>query len=115
MRRRATRRAPLISGALALGLAGCRSGAPGVAPVAPQPRGDEVRKIDVALVAARDFLLAAQSPDGAWRSQVYGVLGDGPSLTPHVLSALCFLPDQDGRARAALARGAEFLTGIIVD
>ena len=45
-------------------------------------------------------LIAAQSPDGAWRSSTYGVFKDGLSLTPTVLKAVAFGPDVDGSAMA---------------
>lgn len=38
------------------------------------------------------FLTTRQSPDGAWRSDTYGVFKDGPSLTPLVLHMLLDLP-----------------------
>ena len=44
-------------------------------------------RIDTSLSAATDFLLAAQSPDGAWRSEVYAAFKEGDALTPLVLTA----------------------------
>src|SRR5437588_2851289 len=49
---------------------------------------DEIKRIDLALTAAKTYLLSCQSSDGAWRSKRYGFLKDGPSLTPHVAWAL---------------------------
>ena len=37
---------------------------------------------------ATAFLQAKQSADGAWRSETYGLLKSGQSLTPFVLFAL---------------------------
>src|SRR5688572_7801912 len=51
------------------------------------------RLIDAALDKAGRFLVTKQSEDGAWRSEVYGFLKDGPSLTPHVAVMLMQLPD----------------------
>lgn len=71
-------------------------------------------RIDASLTAAAEFLTARQSEDGAWRSQQYGALRAGPSLTPHVLSALYFLPR--GHAdRSALSRGVDYLVGLVGD
>src|SRR5437867_1085362 len=44
--------------------------------------------IDRSLALAARFLVAGQSPDGAWRSEQYGGLKDGPSLTPPILKFL---------------------------
>jgi len=65
-------------------------------------------RVDSALGAALRALVAAQSPDGAWRSTTYGVLKDGLSLSPTVLKAVAFGPSVEGSA-AARRRGAEYL------
>jgi squalene-hopene/tetraprenyl-beta-curcumene cyclase len=44
--------------------------------------------IDRALARAVVYLEALRSPDGAWRSDVYGVFRTGDALTPLVLNAL---------------------------
>src|SRR6476619_1547741 len=98
------RRGPTVSrrGALAaatLWLAGCRG---------PGPPADPATG---ALTAAARALVAAQAPDGAWRSRTYGALKDGLSLTPAVLKAITFGPAVDGSA-AARARGAAYLVGL---
>ncbi|GAA5506195.1 hypothetical protein [Novipirellula caenicola] len=50
---------------------------------------DEVRSPSQTLIKSlRDYLLAQQSPDGAWRSQTYALLKSGQALTPFVLSIL---------------------------
>ena len=41
--------------------------------------------IDRAIAAATRALIAAQAPDGVWRSETYGVMKDGLALTPTVL------------------------------
>ncbi len=38
--------------------------------------------------AALDYLIGRQSPDGAWRSKVYGMFRGGEALTPLVLTAI---------------------------
>ncbi|MGO9470812.1 MAG: prenyltransferase/squalene oxidase repeat-containing protein [Isosphaeraceae bacterium] len=65
-------------------------------------------RVDRSLGAALRALVAAQSPDGAWRSTTYGVFKDGLSLTPTVLKAVAFGPTVEGSA-AARGRGAEYL------
>ena len=55
--------------------------------------------LDAALEKAARYLVAKQSADGAWRSETYGALRDGPSLTPLVMSALAV--SAAGRARRA--------------
>ena len=47
--------------------------------------------IDRAIAAGTRALIAAQSPDGAWRSETYGVWKDGLALTPTVLKAVVFV------------------------
>jgi squalene-hopene/tetraprenyl-beta-curcumene cyclase len=87
----------LIAVSLATGLAWCR----------PRSEGRGAR-MDRALGGALRSLIAAQSPDGAWRSSTYGVFKDGLSLTPTVLKALAFGPDVDGSA-GARRRAAGYL------
>jgi hypothetical protein len=66
--------------------------------------------MDRALTAGTRALVAAQGPDGLWRSRTYGDLKDGVALTPTVLKALVFGPEVEGSA-AARRRGAGLLTG----
>ncbi len=65
-------------------------------------------RVDRALALALRSMIAAQSPDGAWRSSTYGVFKDGLSLTPTVLKAVAFGPDVEGSATAR-RRAAEYL------
>jgi squalene-hopene/tetraprenyl-beta-curcumene cyclase len=65
--------------------------------------------IDRAVAAGTRALVAAQGPDGAWRSRTYGALKDGLSLTPTVLKAVAFAPEVDGSALSR-RRGADLLT-----
>ncbi len=62
-------------------------------------------RIDPALAAAVRFLLARQSPEGAWRSEIYAAFKEGDALTPLVTGVLLALtpdkkvlrcPDRDG-------------------
>jgi hypothetical protein len=87
----------LIAISMAAWLASCRprNEAPGA-------------RVDWALSAALRSMIAAQSPDGAWRSSTYGVFKDGLSLTPAVLKAIAFGPDVDGSA-SARRRAAGYL------
>jgi len=77
--------------------------------------GELVRRLDAGLEKAARFLVSKQSADGAWRSETYGALRDGPSLTPLVASALLFLPQSGAAGRAALGKGAEYLAGFVDD
>jgi hypothetical protein len=65
-----------------------------------------------ALTVALHFLLDHQSPDGAWRSSVYGAFKDGDALTPLVLHTL-LAAAQHAEVRSAVRQGAEYLAGLI--
>ena len=59
----------------------------------PQGQRAELRtRIDEANMAAVRFLLSKQSADGAWRSETYGTLTDGITLTGPVMKALMYVP-----------------------
>ena len=60
-----------------------------------------VERIDVSLSQTAAYLVAKQSPNGAWRSETYGMFRDGMPLTPYVMSTLFFLPQGGTDARAA--------------
>jgi Prenyltransferase and squalene oxidase repeat len=74
-----------------------------VVALAPGAQGDD--RVDRAIADATRALIAAQSPDGAWRSKTYGAFKDGLSLTPSVLKAIVYAPNLEGldvaRSRAA--------------
>lgn len=65
-----------------------------------------------ALEAATAYLVRAQAPEGAWRSDVYGAFKEGDALTPLVLAALQSLPES-AATRAAIDRGTAYL-GLLV-
>lgn len=69
-------------------------------------------RLDGALTRGARFLLAAQSGDGAWRSQAYPAFADGYSLGPLIMSALLFSPPSPG-LRTAYDRGADFIAGLV--
>lgn len=74
---------------------------------------DLVARIDASLTKAGKFLLARQSPDGAWRSETYGAFRDGPTLTPYVMSCLFYLPRAGPKAQVAYRRGVDYLAGFV--
>ena len=65
-------------------------------------------QIDDANAAAVGYLLSKQSEDGAWRSETYGTLTDGITLTPAVMKTLMFGPPGTAATEAA-GRAAEYL------
>jgi hypothetical protein len=72
-------------------------------PPAPPP-------IDAAIARGCEFLRTRQSPDGAWRSDVYAMFKDGTALTPLVVVALQAadaLPEERKKAAAWLAKMAK--------
>ena len=102
-------RFPWVAGALLLVLLASAADAE------DRDRADLVRRLDAALEKAARYLVSKQSADGAWRSETYGALRDGPSLTPLVMSALLFLPQSGAEGQAALRKGAEYLAGFVSD
>ena len=80
-----------------------------VVALTPRASGDDLApRVDRAIAEGTRALLAAQSPDGAWRSKIYGTFKDGLSLTPSVLKAVAFAPTVEG-SDAAGVRAAAFL------
>lgn len=73
----------------------------------PDPRPSLDSRIAASLAAASEYLIEQQSHDGAWRSDTYGFMRDGLSLTPNVLSALYFAESDD--AQYAFRRGVHYL------
>jgi hypothetical protein len=65
-------------------------------------------RIDRALTAAAHFLRERQSPDGAWRSTIYGHFKDGDALTPLAVHSLLVVPDR-AETMSCAARGAAYL------
>jgi hypothetical protein len=86
---------------------GCGSGR---AHVGPTP--SQADRIDRALASGGPYLIAQQAADGAWRSDHYGALKDGASLTPLVLQALRALPASPERDEA-YRRGLAYLASFV--
>jgi squalene-hopene/tetraprenyl-beta-curcumene cyclase len=59
------------------------------------------------------FLLQQQSPDGAWRSDVYGTFKDGTALTPLVVCALQEAGTSVPGTSDAVRKGSEYLAKLI--
>lgn len=72
-----------------------------------------VERIDVSLSQTAAYLVAKQSPDGAWRSETYGMFRDGMPLTPYVMSTLFFLPQGGTDARTAFRKGVDYLMAMV--
>lgn len=73
-----------------------------------------IEAIDAASRRAAQFLVARQSPDGVWRSQVYPQFAGGDALTPLVLMALIELPQAE-RFQPTIDRGIDCLTAMVGD
>jgi hypothetical protein len=67
-----------------------------------------VAKLDTAVTKAVRFLASRQSPDGAWRSDVYAPFKEGDALTPLVMTALLPLPIDDD-THGPCERGQQYL------
>jgi len=66
------------------------------------------KQIDAAMQAAGDYLVARQSADGAWRSEVYPPFRDGDALTPLVLRSLLSI-DPSAKLETACQLGSKYL------
>ena len=75
---------------------------------------DRLERVDGALGRATQYLVTRQSGDGAWRSETYGVLTDGVTLTPPILKTLWLSPPTN-ESRAACARAAEYLRDLVAE
>jgi hypothetical protein len=62
-----------------------------------------------ALANAVRFLISNQSPDGSWRSSVYGDLRDGLALTPPILKCLFYSSYSSHQVRSSFRRGFDYL------
>jgi hypothetical protein len=82
------------------------------APAHP-PAGTALARLDAGLASAARYLVRKQSRDGAWRSETYGALKDGASVTPLVLSALFFVPQSGRSVPESYRRGVGFLVGFV--
>lgn len=73
-----------------------------------------VRRLEAAIERARSYLVARQSEDGAWRSDVYGAFKNGDALTAEIAVALSSC-DVAPESHAAVTRAVEFLSGFVRD
>jgi hypothetical protein len=102
----------LVLFAAGAALIGC--GSPS-APPPSEPQPPLRKPIELALTRAANFLVSRQDKDGAWRSDFYGPLKDGPSLTSLVVRSLgdadVFL-DQSPQRVSSRKKGLAFLTAM---
>lgn len=87
--------------------------APGCA--VSQERPALVSRIDVSQELASKYLVQKQSPDGAWRSETYGIFKDGNALTPFVANAVYFMPDSPVGSKASFAKAVGFVCTLVDD
>ncbi|HEV3083300.1 MAG TPA: prenyltransferase/squalene oxidase repeat-containing protein [Gemmataceae bacterium] len=77
-----------------------------------EPAVSKADRIDLALASGGRYLSAQQAADGSWRSDHYGALKDGASLSPLVLQALRSLPTSPERDEA-YRRGLAYLASFV--
>ncbi|MCE9564163.1 MAG: terpene cyclase/mutase family protein [Planctomycetes bacterium] len=78
----------------------------------PPPRPSTRRQPIQAITDGANFLIARQSEDGAWRSDVYATFKDGTALTPFAITALQEAQDAGVRSPAmdaAIKKGIHWL------
>jgi squalene-hopene/tetraprenyl-beta-curcumene cyclase len=73
---------------------------------------DMVDRIDHSLAAGTHFLIAAQSADGAWRSDVYAPFKEGDALTPLVVNTL-LVQQPSEPLTTACAKGSSYLVKLV--
>ncbi len=81
------------------------------------PASPLAAEIDAATARGSGLLLARQSEDGAWRSEVYGAFKRGDALTPLALRALSALPASSVPVAGldlAVERGAAYLANMVL-
>src|SRR4051812_39498521 len=91
-------------------LCGCNPNRP--APPTPQPYPAPTaltKRINTSLQLASQYLIQHQAPDGSWKSETYGFLKDGSSLTPHVAAFLNQLPHERFHTTLAMQNARQFL------
>jgi hypothetical protein len=84
----------------------------------PPPHPVRVRPRMETLALGVDYLLAQQSKDGVWRSDVYATFKDGTALTPLAVTALQEAHDAGIRNPAietAIKKGCEYLAQFVKD
>ncbi len=82
----------------------------GIAAAAGRPAPPSHEQTDPAIARGTRWLYARQSADGTWKSEAYGMMASGQSLTPFVLQSLLSAPDRDEEAiRRALGTMREAL------
>jgi hypothetical protein len=93
----------------------CRAADPGgeTGRQTADPSAAAVTRINASLATALRYIFAHQSPDGAWRSDSYPFLADGPSLTPFIMTALFFTPESGADGQAAFRKGVNYLVGMV--
>jgi len=75
-------------------------------------------RVESSLNAALRFIVSRQSDDGSWRSDVYGTLRDGVTLTPPILKLLTFAAssvdtDRNHEFLAARDHAAQFMASVL--
>jgi len=87
------------------------------APEEDTPAGDPLadapavspRKIDRAIERGASYLLHRQDADGGWKSNFWGLMKSGQSLTPLVLNVLARVPDGLAPSRPGIRKGFQFV------
>jgi hypothetical protein len=85
-------------------------------PIPTRPKEVPGRSRIPAIKLGVDYLLAHQSRDGGWRSDVYATFKDGTALTPLVVTALLEADDAGVRnvaLEAAIKKGCDYLAGFV--
>ncbi len=80
-----------------------------LAPAAAHAADALAARVTAAIGRGAEYLVSRQEPDGTWRSETYGLMRDGLSLTPHVATPLFFTSGECPASRAAFEKAVDYL------
>lgn len=91
--------------------AGCSVAALCAPRVTVAERESQWDRVEASIAAGSNFLVGKQAAEGAWKSDVYGPLKDGPSLTALIAATMSERPNAN--SQVARDRATEYLASLV--